>query len=440
MRKRIKGEGTIYQMPNKKYRGQYDCGTVNGKRMRKSFTANTKSEVLAMMKKYEAELALLSSADAGSSSFQSYAEHWLETFKEPTLKPQSYKRLYSTLVNHVFPAIGQIPISEISSSDLQKFINSKAKDPSVNSHSSIVKMRDAINAILQYAEDNRDIVKNPCRTVVMPSADNLKSKKAVPFFTDAEQLRIIIESIRTYSTGRLVYPYGWAIILILSTGLRMGEALAAPWENFDIKNRILHIDRSLARIKTGSGKSMLVVQRSPKTASSIRDVYINADALRALAYFYKISKDKDAIIVNTRGGFVSPNDLERCFYKILENCGISKTGIHTLRHTFATNLFEKGVDVKTVSALLGHSSINITYNTYIHVIEKNKLSAVSSIETPLFSGILDLPPEWQRDIQAGELTSNNLSLLGMAPVHSEQFWNENGDSRKEIDLADYFEK
>ena len=98
------------------------------------------------------------------------------------------------------------------------------------------------------------------------------------------------------------------------------------------------------------------------------------DALRAL----KVNNETPYVIINSRQNRVLPSNFERSFQHILESAEITPYGVHALRHTFASMLFSKGVDVKIVSRLLGHSSVKITYDIYVHLFEKD-ISRVTSV-------------------------------------------------------------
>ena len=114
------------------------------------------------------------------------------------------------------------------------------------------------------------------------------------------------------------------------------------------------------------GGYSLQVQESPKTISGNRIIPLNKTAEDAL-YALRSDNDTPYVIVNSKGKPVLPSNFERSFHRILQTCELGNHGVHTLRHTFASRLFAKGVDVKVISKLLGHSSAKITYDTYIHL-------------------------------------------------------------------------
>jgi integrase len=122
------------------------------------------------------------------------------------------------------------------------------------------------------------------------------------------------------------------------------------------------------------------IQKNVKTFSSNRIIDLNNNAIIALKNMLSKNKDSQMLLLNNRGKLVSPTIFTRSFYSALDNIGIERCGLHALRHTFASMLFKNGVDVKTVSEILGHASVKITYDTYIHLIRKQKQNAINTLD------------------------------------------------------------
>ena len=163
----------------------------------------------------------------------------------------------------------------------------------------------------------------------------------------------------------------------------MGEALSLCWDDIDFKSKTITVGKNnvLAKKRNTNGERVggyeLQTQNSTKTSNGNRVIPINQtaeDALRAL----KVNNETPYVIINSRQNRVLPSNFERSFQHILESAEIAPYGVHALRHTFASMLFSKGVDVKIVSRLLGHSSVKITYDIYVHLFEKD-ISRVTSV-------------------------------------------------------------
>ena len=176
--------------------------------------------------------------------------------------------------------------------------------------------------------------------------------------------------------GKPLYKYGPAYTLILNTGLRMGEALSLCWDDVDLENHTITVAKNSVMTKRRDsdgnkiGGYKLQTQNSTKTSNGNRVIPINRSAEEALLAL-KSGNDTPYVIVNNNGKPVLPSNFERSFHTVLMKARIDGNyGIHTLRHTFAIMLFAKGVDVKIVSRLLGHSTVKITYDIYVHLFEE----------------------------------------------------------------------
>jgi len=170
----------------------------------------------------------------------------------------------------------------------------------------------------------------------------------------------------------------------LNTGIG-ARAAALKWDDIDFDKRTMKIQATSTSIKERdenngyTGKYKTVEQDSVKTASSHRILPLNVVAIETLKSLQLASTGKYVISTKT-GHMLKPYDLNRSFGRILNNAGISgEYGVHSLRHTFATILFGQGVDIKIVSKLLGHQSIRITYDTYVHVLAELEVQAIEAI-------------------------------------------------------------
>ena len=291
------------------------------------------------------------------------------------MKPSSFDRLESTVNNHIIPQIGNLKIDKVTRDQIQSLINRLYKEEQL-SYSSVKKVYVALNSCYKHAEIADVVRKNPCLGIVLPSQKE-GSKEIFPLsMQEVEKLK---EALKTDSCC-----YGNAYLLILNTGMRMGEALSLRWEDIDFENQTISVSKNhiLTKRRDESGERIggyeLQTQNSTKTASGNRIIPMNRsaeDALRALQQ----NNDTPYVIVNSRRHPVLPSNFERSFHSLQKNAGITEEyGVHSLRHTFASMLFAKGVDVKFVSQLLGHSSVKITYDTYVHLFEKD-INRVTSV-------------------------------------------------------------
>ncbi len=381
MAKRDNGTGTIYQRANGSWVGKIYLGRdESGKEKFKYLSGKTEGEVKRKIREYNQSGAPI---EVKKISLGDYLWNWLRTYKRGTVKPGSYDALEKTIRNQIIPNVGMIQLQQLSAGDIQKFLT-KLKDEDNYSHSTVKKAHDCLHAALLHATISGDIAQNPMLLVKMPDK-NLFEVKQIRCFTKEECALIIEESSRQYSTGKPVYQYADAYILMLHTGLRLGETIGLLKTDWDKDENTLHVQRNIQSVsKRDSDGNRLVgkqlVTNTTKTYSGDRIIPLNKAATEALERMCAKSPDSAYIVCSSKGDMIPPERLERTFYRILSNVKISQAGTHSLRHTFASMLFAKGTDVKTVSELLGHASIQITLNTYIHLIGKPKHGAVAKLD------------------------------------------------------------
>lgn len=376
--RREKGTGTIYQRGDS-WVGKIDIGVVDGKRKFKYLSGKTEAEVKRKIREFNKSS---DPAEIKKVSVETYLMEWLRVYKKSSMKASSYDTLEGTATRYVIPALGSIQLAQLDSDDIQGMIT-HMKDEG-RSHSIVKKAHDCIGAMLKHALIRGDIIRNPMILVNMPSRD-LFEKKEIRIFTKDEVRLITEETARQYTTGAPVYAYGDAYVLMLNTGLRMGEVIGLRKSDWNREERTLHVQRNIQRVKRrdaagNATKGFELVENSTKTYSGDRVVPLNIKATEALQRLTERHPDSDVIVCSTKGTMIPPERFERTLYYMLDNLGIERTGTHSLRHTFASLLFASGTDVKTVSKILGHASIQITLNTYIHLIDKADHKAVAALD------------------------------------------------------------
>jgi integrase len=250
----------------------------------------------------------------------------------------------------------------------------------------IKKAYDTLNDAFDHAVKNGDLPLNPMATVGAPTKANFDHEDTRAL-TVAEEQALLQELERTYvSSGKYVYQYRDAYRLLLNTGLRLGELVALDWVDVDFDAKTLSVSKNAIMIRVrdkegnSTGNQKQIIQPTPKTKSSNRIIPLNSKAMDALKCLKTLAGDSP-YVVNT-GNHTRPlcGALLKSLQGAYKKCGIYNAGVHTLRHTFATRLFERGAQVKDVSTILGHSSVAITANTYIPVIGERKREIVALLE------------------------------------------------------------
>ncbi len=264
----------------------------------------------------------------------------------------------STLVNykakfekHILPVFADMPCADLSAVKINEYINKKLADGLSASY-----VRDIITvfkSMLCYAQEEYDF-KLSLKNVVLPKVE----KKQIEKISDAEQKRLI-----SYLKANMSLT-AFGILLSLCMGLRIGELCGLKWSDVDFQHKILHIRRTVQRITSANGnRKTKIVISAPKSATSFRDIAI-PDFL--MEYFRMFRDEADFFILSGADKPVEPRIMQYRYKKILQSAEIDNHSYHNLRHTFATNCAEHGFDVKTLSVILGHSTVNLTLNRYVH--------------------------------------------------------------------------
>lgn len=278
-----------------------------------------------------------------------YAE-WLNAVvnrvKESTLA--NYQNKFE---KHILPEFGDIPCADLTAGRINAFINQKLADGLSASY-----VRDiftVFKTMLKYAQEEYGF-RLSLKNVVLPKSE----RKQVEKISDTEQEKLV-----SYLKANMSLT-AFGILLSLFMGLRIGELCGLKWEDVDFQNKMLHIRRTVQRISSanGSRKTKIVIS-SPKSTTSLRDIVI-PDAL--MQYFETFRNEADAFILSGTDKPIEPRTMQYRYKKILRSANVENHNYHKLRHTFATNSAEKGFNVKALSAVLGHSSVTLTLNRYIH--------------------------------------------------------------------------
>ena len=353
----------------------------DGRRNKKHFYGKTKKEAQLKLNEF------LKKGDVEEESKRLVSElitEWLHDFKSTNLKPTSYDRLECTIKNHIIPTIGDLPINKLEARDIQKLLNNMNKNDL--SYSSIKKVYNALSDFLRYVMNIGLLKNNPINAVVLPKKENTKEIKETRFLTNDEILSLKKACTEKDKKGNYKSDVANSFIFMMNTGLRLGEMLALTYADIDRKNNTINIDKTVELKQKRDGveyrKGREIIVQRPKTMNSIRTIPLNKTAQKAFdelkTLFY--NGDDNTPVINNKGQYLNPRNYTKRFYTVLKRAGIEQTGLHTLRHTFASVLFAKKTPVKTISALLGHSSTSVTENIYIHLLPNAKEEAMIDVE------------------------------------------------------------
>lgn len=283
---------------------------------------------------------------------------WMVNYKKTSVKPSTYDRLQTSLDLLERYDIANVEIDKLDSDILQAYVNRLVEDG--YAITTIKKQYHLLSAFITRA-NLKGIIQRPIhKGVNMPSESVVKKhRKEVIAYDHEDQQKLK----RIFWTGES--PAYFAAILMLETGIRIGEAMALAWRDVDWNRRAIRISKTVIRL-CRSGKSY--VQPEPKSVSSIRPIPLSKEALELLTMLKEADPDSNGFIFKSRyGNYLSYELMRWNIQKACNEANVEYHGLHVFRHTFATNCYEKGCDVKILSKLLGHASVTVTYNTYIHL-------------------------------------------------------------------------
>lgn len=353
-----KGEH-IYKRKGGRWEGRYRDGTYrNGKAIYRSIYGQNYYEVKKRLAICEEVKAATKSPSKKPPLFKDAVILWQKT-NVGRYKGATALKYDNLINNHILPILGEYRLSELNTLLLTDFMDNKLTQGRIDrsgglSSSYVRSIMLVVQEIIDFAEEE-----NMCAVT--------KAKIHKPR-AEKNELEILDVSSQTYLEKQLILSpdeTGIGILLSLGTGLRIGEVCALRWSDIDFEKAILHIRSTVARVKNtdGTGMTKLIIDK-PKTKSSLRDIPIPKRLMDILVLLYE--KRRSEYVISDRDGFVSPRTYEYRFHKVFEENHIKSVNYHALRHTFATRCIEHGVDVKTLSEILGHSDVAITLNTYVH--------------------------------------------------------------------------
>lgn len=301
--------------------------------------------------------------------YSKWIEQWLENYVKPTMKYATYKRYAIQCNLHVLPILGNLEVEKIGQREIQGlYLNllDKALAPNtVNSTLSTVKksLKQAFESGVTQVQTHLSL---RCKT----------REKQIECFSRSEQH--IIEDYVLSSRKRKYC----GIIISLYSGLRIGELLALKWSDVDLEKGVIKVTKS-CRDCWKEGR-YYKINDTAKTAHSVRSVPLPRQITSYLKKIKKQSKS-DYVIAGRGEHGAEIRTYQRSFGVLLKNLGIPLRGFHSLRHTFATRALEIGMDVKTLSELLGHSSPTVTLNRYAHSMLEYKTEMMNKLARQFFN-------------------------------------------------------
>ena len=372
-RKRKNGEGTVRLRKDGRWEGRIVIGyDENGLPKTKNVLAKTKGECIEKLKALKSTITpdtpIKLKADM---PFGEWLDHWYETYCKPNARPATQRTYEGYIRLYLHPRLGSIPLNKVTTSDIQQMCTWMMTEARVDqkngegglSDSQVINCYSLCDRVLEKAVAEKLIVRNPAKGCKLPP--NRPNEMKVLSREDMQKVLIQAKEENYYEL----------FLLEFATGLRLGELMALQWDDVNLVTGELRINKQVNLVG-----SKLVISE-PKTKAAVRTLILPPSVRKVLAE-YKTR-------VNSRWLFPSPkkDDLpiipsavSRRLHTLLEHAGCEQVRFHDLRHTFATNALAHGMDIKTLSTILGHVSSATTLNTYSHVTDEMRQRAAVKID------------------------------------------------------------
>ncbi|SQE94859.1 DNA integration/recombination/inversion protein [Streptococcus pyogenes] len=346
---------------------------MTGKRVKTSITGRTRKEVNQKAK--HAQFDFLSNGSTIKrkvviKTFKELSHLWLETYKL-TVKPQTYDATVTRLNRHMMPTLGNMKVDKITASDIQMLINRLSKY-----YVNYTAVRSVIRKVLQQGVLLGLIDYNSARDIILPRKQPNAKKKVK--FIDPSDLKSFLEHLETSQHKRYNLYFDAVLYqLLLSTGLRIGEACALEWGDIDLENGTIAINKTynknlkfLSTAKTQSGNRVISVDK--KTLRSLK-LY----QMRQRQLFNEVgARVSEVVFATPTRKYFNASVRQSALDTRCKEAGIERFTFHAFRHTHASLLLNAGISYKELQYRLGHANISMTLDTYGHLSKDKEKEAV----------------------------------------------------------------
>jgi integrase len=348
----------IYHRKDGRFEGRYADGVnAGGKTKYRSVFGKTYNEVKEKMEKAKSMSTNSYSPLENKSTVADAVSQYLSE-SQLHLKPSTIGIYSRYLETYISPHFGNTRCDRLTADVLQNFINKLLENGlSVTTAQSVFNLlKSAV-----FADDERTFaVKFPKHT-----------KPKAEYLSVGEQKRLEQAAKERGSTDYT------GVMLCLYTGIRIGELCGLMWSDIDFERKLLHINRTIQRIRSDGDSKTVVTFLTPKSTTSAREIPLTDFLIELLVKHRAITIGE--YILNYKNKPIEPRTLQYRFKRILEAADVKDVGFHTTRHTFATRALESGCDVKSLSEILGHGSATVTLNKYAHSSTEHKRNCMNAI-------------------------------------------------------------
>ena len=303
--------------------------------------------------------------------YKEWLMNWLANYVMPNYKSRTCDRYTGIVTQHIIPKLGDYELADLTPFIVQQFITELIAHGNLKTGKGLA--ANTVNSIITVIQQSMETA-HQLKFVDAYEMNNLKrpktEEKAVVCFTIAEQKKIE-QAVREDKRDKML-----GVLICLYTGLRIGELMALEWDDIDLQKRELHVTKSCHDGKDENGKISRITG-TPKTPRSTRVIPIPRQLIPILRDMKK--RSNSSLVISDKGKIPSVRAYQRSFELLLDKIDVPKHGFHSLRHTFATRAIECGMDVKSLSEILGHKNPTITLNRYVHSMMEHKMSMMDKL-------------------------------------------------------------
>lgn len=349
---------------------------ATGKRKQRSETFQTRKEAETALTRMLAERDRGTLVLPSTATVKEVLDQWLSNVAATKVKATTLEDYRATVEKHIIPILGTIKVQKLTPARVQAFYAEKTAAGTGTRTVQLCHLR--LSQALAWAERMGIVPRNVCAVVEPPTHRGAERTVWTP-----EQA----ETFFTAITER--EPWHTFFLLIVTTGLRKGEALGLRWQDVDFSKRTVAVRQAIVTL---DGKAKIETPKSPAARRLVVIPEETAQALQDHRSRQRLQRmrvadawaDNDLVFCTELGAIIHPSNVNRALTALVEESNVPRITVHELRHTHATWLLSHGLPVKDVSARIGHAKASITLDTYAHIIPGMQDNAVETVRGLLF--------------------------------------------------------
>lgn len=343
----------LCQRPDGTYRARFT--SISGKRPEKTFDKLSDAKAWLNDQRYLDSHGDISQTN--SIIVDTWFEYWLDQIKKPVLRDSTYDMYKGRYIFRIKPYIGGMLLTDVKQLHCQNIVNKSLETDKSGGTAIVINV---LSSMFQSAVENELIPKSPCKVVAK------KRKRTPRVLTEADQNYFV-----EYMQGK---KYGDMLLFVLETGLRCGELVGLKWEDIDFEKKCINIKRTLLCRNHG------FEEHPPKTSNGSRMIPLSSKAIEILKERKKRKVVSQYVFVYEDGSNIANTNLNSYLRWHCKKMGIERISMHSLRHTFATRCIERGMRPKTLQKIMGHATLSMTMDLYVHATEDSLFEEMNKLE------------------------------------------------------------